>query len=301
MQFPFSFTVTTTGSPTPSLSTSGTPPSGVPFVDNGDGTGTLAGEAAAGTAGTYNLTLSATNGVGSPATQAFTLSVTTATSAQAITSSNSDTETFQVPFSFTVTTDGYPVPTLSKTGALPAGVSFVDNGDSTATISGTPSGTAAGVYTLTLKAKNAVASDRVLHPDDRQDTGLQGGDHPRGSCRPGVHADLEDERVHHGGSHRERSAPAGLTFHDNGDGTATIAGTPQPGSGGAYPVVVTATNAQGSSTKPFTLKINEAPTFTSAANATATVASPSASPSRLRVIRPQASPRVGLCPGSDLP
>ena len=240
--------------------------------------------------------------MGSPATQAFTLSVTTATSAPAITSSNSDTETFQVPFSFTVTTDGYPVPTLSKTGALPAGVSFVDNGDSTATISGTPSGTAAGVYTLTLKAKNAVATVTQSFTLTIVKTPVfKAATIPVGHVGQAYTLTLKTSAYTTAALTESGALPAGLTFHDNGDGTATIAGTPQPGSGGAYPVVVTATNAQGSSTKSFTLKINEAPTFTSAANATATVGQPFSFTVTATGYPPQASPRVGLCPGSDLP
>ena len=38
----------------------------------------------------------------------------------------------------TFTSTGTPQPTLSQTGALPPGVTFVDNGDGTATLSGTP-------------------------------------------------------------------------------------------------------------------------------------------------------------------
>ena len=70
-----SFTVTSSGSPPPVLSESGALPSGVTFVDNGDGTARLAGTPAPGTAGTYALMLTAHNGVGSDATQAFTLTV----------------------------------------------------------------------------------------------------------------------------------------------------------------------------------------------------------------------------------
>ena len=40
--------------------------------------------------------------------------------------------------SYTVTTTGYPAPTITETGALPAGLTFTDNGNGTATISGTP-------------------------------------------------------------------------------------------------------------------------------------------------------------------
>jgi hypothetical protein len=70
-----SFTVTTTGSPTPALSESGTLPSGVTFTNNGNGTATLGGTPAAGTGGTYSLTITASNGVSPNATQSFTLVV----------------------------------------------------------------------------------------------------------------------------------------------------------------------------------------------------------------------------------
>lgn len=70
-----SFTVTATGSPAPALSETGTLPSGVTFVDNGNGTATLSGTPAAGTAGTYALALTASNGIAPDATQAFSLVV----------------------------------------------------------------------------------------------------------------------------------------------------------------------------------------------------------------------------------
>ena len=45
------------------------------FVDNGNGTGHAQRHAAAGTGGTYALTITATNGVAPDATQTFTLTV----------------------------------------------------------------------------------------------------------------------------------------------------------------------------------------------------------------------------------
>ncbi|MBJ7609341.1 MAG: Ig-like domain repeat protein [Candidatus Dormibacteraeota bacterium] len=75
-----SFTVTTTGTPTPVLSVTGTLPAGVTFTDNHDGTAALSGTPGAGTAGPYPLTITANNGVGSAATQSFTLTVKAAAS-----------------------------------------------------------------------------------------------------------------------------------------------------------------------------------------------------------------------------
>lgn len=70
-----SFTVTTTGYPTASITRTGALPSGVTFVDNGNGTATLSGTPKALTAGPYDLTFTATNGVGTPDEQDFTLTV----------------------------------------------------------------------------------------------------------------------------------------------------------------------------------------------------------------------------------
>jgi hypothetical protein len=70
-----SFSITTAGTPVPSLSESGSQPSGVTFTDdNGDGTATLAGTPAAGTEKSYSLMITATSGAGQ-FTQLFTLVV----------------------------------------------------------------------------------------------------------------------------------------------------------------------------------------------------------------------------------
>ena len=70
-----SFTVTTTGTPTPSLTETGSLPTGVTFTDNGNGTATLAGTPAAGDEGNYWPTITASNGVSPDATQSFGLMV----------------------------------------------------------------------------------------------------------------------------------------------------------------------------------------------------------------------------------
>ena len=67
-----SFTVTSTGYPTPMLSESGTLPGGVTF---NAATSVLSGTPATATAGSYNISFTAANGVGSNATQSFTLTV----------------------------------------------------------------------------------------------------------------------------------------------------------------------------------------------------------------------------------
>lgn len=71
-----SFTVTSTGTPTASLSESGTLPSGVTFTDNGNGTATLSGTAPAGSQGSYPVTITAHSSFGQDTTQSFTLTIT---------------------------------------------------------------------------------------------------------------------------------------------------------------------------------------------------------------------------------
>ena len=60
---------------------------------------------------------------------------------------------------FTVTATGLPMPTLSLIGALPSGVTFVDNGDGTARLSGTPAAGTGGSYPITIKASNGALPD----------------------------------------------------------------------------------------------------------------------------------------------
>jgi hypothetical protein len=62
--------------------------------------------------------------------------------------------------------------------------------------------------------------------------------------------------------------PAGLAFHDNGNGTATISGTPGATTVGSYPVVITAKNSIGTATKTVTITVQQVPVFTSATSVT---------------------------------
>jgi hypothetical protein len=63
--------VLASGHPRPTLTASGLPPRVAQFVDNGDGTATMTGTAV----GTFPFIITATNGVGPPVVQHFTLTV----------------------------------------------------------------------------------------------------------------------------------------------------------------------------------------------------------------------------------
>jgi hypothetical protein len=93
-------------------------------------------------------------------TQAFTLTVDEAPS---ITSANNTTFQVGAAGTFTVTTGhSYPTPpALSESGALPTGVTFVDNGNGTATLAGSPDVGQDGVYTITITASNGVSPNAI--------------------------------------------------------------------------------------------------------------------------------------------
>jgi uncharacterized delta-60 repeat protein len=154
------FTVTATGSLTGSsmlIAETGALPGGVTFVNNNNGTATLAGTPNPGTAGIYPITITANNGVSPNASQNFTLTVN---QSPAITSANNITFTTSAPGTFTVTTTGFPTGAsmaITESGPLPAGVTFTNNNNGTATLAGTAAAGAAGTYPLTLTANNGVA------------------------------------------------------------------------------------------------------------------------------------------------
>jgi hypothetical protein len=148
-----SFTVTTTGSPVPGITEAGPLPNGLSFHDNGDGTGTLHGTPLVFDGGDFSIIFTAKNGIGSPATQAFTIILQ---QTPAISSANNATFTIRTPNSFGVTTTGFPSPSIAKSGALPAGVMFVDNHNGTGTLAGTPS--VGGTFPIVLTATNGVTT-----------------------------------------------------------------------------------------------------------------------------------------------
>lgn len=143
-----SFPVTATGFPTPTVTVTGALPSGVTFAG-----GALIGMPAAGTGGVYSLTITAHNVLSPDAVQAFTLTVN---QPPAITSAGSATFSTSTANLFTVTSTGFPIPTLSATG-VPAGLMFTPgpNGTGTATLSGTPG--SSGSFTIVFTAQNSVS------------------------------------------------------------------------------------------------------------------------------------------------
>ncbi len=149
------FIVGATGTPAPSFEvTTGTLPAGVTL----DGTSGFLASTTEAALGTYSFTITATNGVGTPATQPFTL-IIAAASAPTFTSNNTATFTSGTAGSFTVSATGLPAPTYSvSTGTLPTGVTL----NSTTGILASTTAAAKGTYTFTLSASNGIGADPTM-------------------------------------------------------------------------------------------------------------------------------------------
>ena len=239
-----SFSVTTIGSPAASISETGSLPAGVTLKSNGDGTGTLAGTPSANTGGLYNLTLIATNTAGN-GMQPFALTVNDVSN---ITSASSTTFSTGTAGSFTVTATGFPVPTISETGALPNGVAL-----SGGVLGGTPAAGTGGIYNFTFTAHNGVGADAIQNFTLTVDQGLAitsassttftvGAAGAFAVTATGFPAPTITETG---------ALPNGVTFSGG-----VLSGTPATGAGGIYNLVITAHNGVGADAiQNFTLTV----------------------------------------------
>jgi hypothetical protein len=236
-----SFTVTASGFPSPGLSESGALPGGVTFTaSNGQLAGTPTGPT-----GTFPITLTASNGVGADATQAFTLSVGTA---PVITSAASATFAVGSAGSFTAVATGAPAPTFSESGSLPSGVTLAPSG----VLAGTPAAASGGAYPITLSATSAAGSATQAFmltvdqaPAITSSAAATFAVHVAGSfsvSATGTPAPTFSETG---------ALPSGVSLGSTG----LLSGT--PGSAGSYPITISATNGVGGgATQSFTLTVS---------------------------------------------
>jgi large repetitive protein len=240
-----SFTVTTTGVPAPIVNASGALPAGVSFTS---GTAKIAGTPGAGTGGSYPLTLTATNVVGTN-TQSFTLIVN---QPAAITNANSATFTVGSAGSFKIAATGFPAPTLSESNSdvLPANVSF---NAATGVLGGTPLPGSGGIHVLHFVAHNGVGADAT------QTLTLTVNEAPAVTCPASILT----------------NATGGVCLVPSVAFAATATGFPAPVIGyklgavsltspttfpiGTNVVIVTATNSIGTNTCNFTVTVQPGP------------------------------------------
>jgi hypothetical protein len=186
-----------------------------------------------------------------PQTANQSLSITV-DQAPAITSASSTTFTVGAAGSFTVTASGVPAPTsFAESGALPGGVTFTTAG----VLAGTPGAGTGGTYPITITASNGISPNATqsftLTVDQApaitsasSTTFTVGGAGSFTVTASGVPVPT---------SFTESGAlPSGVTFTTAG----VLAGTPGAGTGGTYPITITASNGiSPNATQSFTLTV----------------------------------------------
>ena len=252
--------VTGSGFPAPVLSEIGKLPSGVTWTDQGDGTATLAGTPSTAAGGAYPITITASNGVLPDVTQSFELTVE---QSPAITSADQATFTQGQAGTFTPVATGYPAPSFSEHGALPNGVHFTGG-----VLSGTPATGTGGAYPITITASNGVVPDvtQSFQLTVEQSPAITSADRATftqgqaGTFTPVATGYPAPTFSEHG------ALPNGVHFTGG-----VLSGTPSTGTGGAYPITITAANGVlPDVTQSFQLAVEQSPAITSADQATFT-------------------------------
>jgi hypothetical protein len=259
------FTIVTVGSPRAALSlvsNLSNLPTGLTFTDKGNGTATISGTPAAGTNGTYHFAIAAFNGKSN--VQSFTLTVsqvvTQPTSPQApfvVVQPNSQTVTAGSLVTFTAQASANPAARVQWQVSTDGGATFrailgaiypnlnvaaylANNGYLYRAKFTNSLGTAMSA-TATLSVVQATRITSLYY------TAFTSGT-PKSFTITTSAASPPSLSIIGG-------LPAGLAFHDNGDGTATLSGTAMAGSAGIYTVDVIAESDHGFAIQTFTLYV----------------------------------------------
>jgi len=211
-------------------------------------------------AGTLNGTLTLNDNVlNGSATQQVSLSCTGVGSSPAIISSNGATFAVGGSATFVVTASGAPIPSLSESGGLPVGLTFQDNGNGTATLGGTPAAGSGGTYAIIISAANGIiptATQAFTLAVDQAPAITSGNSGIFSIGNSGSFTVATSGYPISSLAESGASLPTGVTFQDNGDGTATLAGLPAPGTGGIYNLTINAQNGVlPNATQSFTLNV----------------------------------------------
>jgi len=133
-------------------------PAWLTFTDNGDGTASLVGTPTVAEVGDHPVSLQVTDG-GFTDTQDFTITVASVNDAPVFTSTPLTAATEDTAYSYTATTTDPDLDAVAITApTLPAWLTFTDNGDGTATLTGMPAGAEVGDHAVQLLANDGTAA-----------------------------------------------------------------------------------------------------------------------------------------------
>jgi large repetitive protein len=248
---PVNFPIGVTGIPAPSVQVLGDLPAGVSLTGSTVSSWQLSGTPARGSGGLYSVSFLVSNFAGSvdPPVTLMVQEAPSITSVPRVTFRTGTNRTFSL------TDLGYPSPTFTETGKLPAGVGFSSGGR----FSGKPGAHAGGVYPITITGSNGIGPNAtqaftmtVNQPPAfttaRQASFSAGKRHTFTIRTSGYPAAKLSYRG---------ALPKGITFKAGPNGTAVVAGTPpRADKGKTFKITITAGNGIGSTIhETFSLKI----------------------------------------------
>jgi len=256
-------------STTPALNTS-TLPLGASFTDNSDGTGSFDWTPDFTQAGSYFVIFYATDGVATDS-EIVSFAINEAGNQApelAAIGSQSVTEGINLNFSIAASDPDSTIPTLA-TSALPAGATFTDNGDGTAsdgtaTFDWTPSFVQSGVYNVAFLTTDGALFDSELVTITVNEAGNQApelADIGSQSTTEGVNLNfsvLATDPDVTTPSLSTSTLPTGASFSDNGDGTGIFDWIPSFTQSGSYFVIFYASDGISGDSEVVSIIVNEA-------------------------------------------
>ncbi|MBN2829462.1 MAG: tandem-95 repeat protein, partial [Candidatus Cloacimonetes bacterium] len=224
------------------------------LTDNGDGSALLEGTPRNQNVGANPVVLEVTDGVAAPVQQSFTINVQNTNDAPLFTSIPVTQVDEGFLYTYNVTTsdvDNGDVLVISGSN-IPVWMTLVDNGDGTAVLSGTPDGTALGVYNITL----FVDDGNVAQPTEQpfSVTVDPYNYDPMFTSIPVTTATEDIPYIYNITTSDQNTwavltvnaptLPSWLTLTDHGNGTATLQGTPDDSDTGLNNVTISLTDGQ---------------------------------------------------------
>jgi len=166
---------------------------------------------------------------------------------------------------FTIVASALPLATFTETGALPAGVTLSPSG----VLAGTPPADSGGLYPITITATNGVPPDypQQFNLIVYQAPVITSGASTTFAVGTAGSFALTVTGYPVPSFFATGSLPTGVTVNQQPSGAWELSGTPAVGSGGVYPITITADNGFITA-QSFTLTVQEAPSFKSSAKAT---------------------------------
>ncbi|MDF1544856.1 MAG: Ig-like domain-containing protein [bacterium] len=260
----FGVTATDPDATTPTLTTSALP-SGASFTDNGNGSGSFDWTPGFTESGSYNVTFYANDGAATDS-EAVLITVVEAgnqTPLLASIGARSTTEGVLLSFDLSATDPDATIPTLIA-NSLPAGASFVDNGDGTGSFDWTPSFVQTGIYGVTFVASDGIEADSELVTITVSEAGNQnpalaliGSQSTTENVALAFVVTASDPE---GATPTLTTSalPSGASYFDNGDGTANFDWTPGYTQSGTYNVTFYANDGLATDSEVVTISVLEA-------------------------------------------